>query len=63
MHLQDFQQELRTLQIKKKKLVKEKRGRALIPSPSNAYNVNKSIVGERSFSEMVTKQLLFMVML
>lgn len=62
MHLQDFQQELRTLQIKKK-LVKEKRGRALIPSPSNAYNVNKSIVGERSFSEMVTKQLLFMVML
>lgn len=47
----------------KKKLVKEKRGRALIPSPSNAYNVNKSIVGERSFSEMVTKQLLFMVML
>lgn len=61
MHLQDFQQELRTLQIKK--LVKEKRGRALIPSPSNAYNVNKSIVGERSFSEMVSKQLLFMVML
>ena len=47
----------------KKKLVKERRGRALIPSPSNACGVNKSIMGERSFSETLTKRLLFVVML